>query len=137
MDISVSAMTTAYVPTQAYSPQGVVAVAAQASLAANVASNNTQAPASSTSGQTNSQSQANTTDIQSAASKQTRNARTQDTANVTSSVANFTFEVDQQNHRILKLSDGNGVLIYQIPSKGQLALISAQENEQKRIALVA
>lgn len=134
MDISVSAITTAYVPMQAYGQQGVVA-AAQAGLT--TATGSPQTLASSTSSQTNSQSQPSTAESQSSASAQSQNRRAENAASTTSSVANFTFEVDQQNHRIMKLSDGNGVLIYQIPSKGQLALITAQENEQKHLALVA
>ena len=136
MDIGVSAVTTTFTPQLAYGQPGVVAAAAQASPTTST-TNNGQTPALPTASQTASQPQSNATDLQSSASAQSKNTRAQNTASTTSSVANFTFEVDQQNHRIMKLSDGKGVLIYQIPSKGQLALITAQENEQKRIALVA
>lgn len=136
MDIGVSAVSTAYVPAQAYSPQGGAAVASQMNPAS---SNNTQQQPlpSLTASQSDLQSKANSSNLQSASSRQTKNTSNQNAASQTSEVANFTFEVDRQNHRIMKLSDGNGVLIYQIPSKGQLALITAQENDQKRLALVA
>lgn len=49
----------------------------------------------------------------------------------------YTFEVDQQNHRIMKVSNSRGVLIYQVPSKGELALVEAEEANQKRLLLTA
>lgn len=136
MDIGVSAVATTFIPQQAYGQPGMVAAAAQASPTAST-TNSRQTPTLPAASQAGSQPQSNATDLQSSASTQSKNTRAQNTASAASSVANFTFEVDQQNHRIMKLSDGNGVLIYQIPSKGQLALITAQENEQKHIALVA
>jgi hypothetical protein len=136
MDIGVNAVATTYTPLQAYSQQGMTAAAIQPNPATSVA-NRQQTPTSPTSSQADSQPQSSATDLQSTASKPAKSTPAQNTTSTASSVANFTFEVDQQNHRIVKLSDGNGILIYQIPSKGQLALISAQENEQRRIALVA
>lgn len=40
------------------------------------------------------------------------------------------FEVEYEGkHRVLKVNDSKGVLIYQVPSKGQLHLIQAEENK--------
>ncbi len=49
----------------------------------------------------------------------------------------YSFEVDQKNHKIMKVSDSKGVLIYQVPSKGQLALIESEDASSKRLALTA
>lgn len=135
MNIGVGAVTATYVPMQAYSQQGMMAFAAPSSPA----SNNTNPPpsASQASSQSTSQSGQDASGLQAGNRKQAQNAQGHGAANASASVENITFQIDQQNHRIMKLNDAKGVLIYQIPSKGQLALITAQESEQKRLALVA
>ncbi len=46
--------------------------------------------------------------------------------------ANPVFEVEfQGKHRVMKVNDSQGVLIYQVPSKGQLQLIQAEENKAR------
>lgn len=42
----------------------------------------------------------------------------------------FSFEY-QDKHQVMKVHNSKGFLIYQVPSKGQLALIQAEENPQQ------
>ncbi|NTV94049.1 MAG: hypothetical protein HGA75_01350 [Thiobacillus sp.] len=43
----------------------------------------------------------------------------------------FTFEYEGR-HEIMKVHNGKGFLIYQVPSKGQLALVEAEDSAQQR-----
>lgn len=58
-------------------------------------------------------------------------ARKKDPAAEVASNPGFRFEY-QDNRQIMKVHNVKGVLIYQVPSKGQLALIQAEDSEQQR-----
>ena len=47
-----------------------------------------------------------------------------------SRVPGFSFE-HQDRHQVMKVHNNKGVLIYQVPSKGQLTLIEAEDNTQR------
>jgi len=135
MDLSVSATTASYLPQQAYSRQGgsgarVDAVATAVNAQTAVATNTVGQPGKSQSDNTGTQT-ATTPD------KQAQEAGKKNPAAEVTAKPGYAFEVDQQNHKIMKVSDAKGVLIYQVPSKGQLALVEAEESAQKRIALTA
>lgn len=69
--------------------------------------------------------------------RQLQEARKKDPAAEITSHPGYTFETDSQNRRIMKVSDNKGVLIYQVPSKGELALVEAQDASKQRLALTA
>ncbi len=130
MDISIGAATSApYMPQQAYSQQG----------GANVSANATGPSASSTGQAGATVNVANPGPDQTSASpdRKLQEARKQNPAAAATAQPGYTFEVDPQNHRIMKVNDAKGVLIYQVPSKGQLALVEAQGSTQKNITLTA
>lgn len=57
-------------------------------------------------------------------------ARRQDPAAEVSSTPGFSFEYEG-NRQVMKVHNAKGVLIYQVPSKGQLALIQAEDSAQE------
>jgi hypothetical protein len=132
MDISVSATASAsYLSPQAFSQPGGAGVSANTTGQSTSTQAGSAGPVGTNAG--------NSTASQTAASpdKQLQQARKQNpTAEVTAHPG-YIFEVDQQNHKIMKVSDAKGVLIYQVPSKGQLALVEAQDSAQKSIQLTA
>lgn len=126
MDLSVSAAATTYLPAQAYSQQVGAAVAAAS-----------PAPAANVANQSGSQANTNTPQSSQPLQQQLQAARKKSPATEVTNRPGYNFEVDQQNHKVMKVSDNKGVLIYQVPSKGELALITARESEQKRLQLTA
>lgn len=137
MDIGASAAASSYLPQQAYtSQQGGGSVRADAPVAAN-SQPKPDAPPSRTGSRSGTQANAATAGSPGNTDKQAQEARKKNPAAEVTAHPGYAFEVDSQNHKIMKVSDSKGVLIYQIPSKGQLALVSAQENDQKRLQLTA
>lgn len=57
-------------------------------------------------------------------------ARGKEVASGASRSPGFSFEFQEQ-HRVMKVHNVKGVLIYQVPSKGQLSLIEAEGNAQR------
>lgn len=126
MDLSVNAAATTYLPVQAYSQQaGQAASAAPPNPSANV--------------QNQSASQADTNAAQSSSNleRQLQAARKKNPTAEVAGQRGYNFEVDLQNHKIMKVNDNQGYLIYQVPSKGELTLVTARESEQKRLQLTA
>lgn len=53
-------------------------------------------------------------------------------SSATNDPASPVFMIEYQGkHRVLKVNDSKGVLIYQVPSKGQLQLIQAEDNKAR------
>jgi hypothetical protein len=131
MDISVTAPSVSYSIPQAYNLQGG-AGSRSTPAAVTVA---THADTLVQSGA----SQGNASEAQSSTSpdQQLQEARKKSPAAEVNSQPGFAFELDPKNHRVMKVNDNKGVLIYQVPSKGQLALIEAQESAQKTLRLTA
>jgi len=131
MDLSVST-NFGYATQQAYSQPSV-----QVARAGNTAAGN--APAANATPQQPAAQEGNNAQSNTATSSQKRiqELRKQNPAAEVTTHPGYTFEVDQKNHKVMKVSDSKGVLIYQVPSKGQLALIEADEAAKKHIQLTA
>lgn len=115
MDLSVTAAT-AYLPVQAYAQQAAPrdqAVAEQAVAR----------------GPARTDSMAISPEAQQARDEAARRKERDPTAETAASPG-FRFEY-QDNHRVMKVHNSKGYLIYQVPSKGQLALIQAEEGAQQ------
>lgn len=124
MDLSVSATSSAYTAATAYGQAG----------SASAPRANAQATTPPSGQDTSSTTASN---AQASPDKQLQDARKKNPAAEVTSHPGYAFEVDQQNHKIMKVSDNKGVLIYQVPSKGELALIEAEDSSKKRIQLTA
>jgi hypothetical protein len=136
MDLGVGALTATYLPQQGYSQPGGVSARPVSSVAPDNATNGAQYALSGTTGVAVQADGAGTPNAQST-EKQAQDARKKDPAAEITAQPGYTFEVDQRNNKIMKVSDSKGVLIYQVPSKGQLALVEAQDAAQKRLQLTA
>lgn len=127
MDLSIPA-TTAYLPTQGIGQQadarGSSGATAQGYVAA--AENKDQAS-------TKDQAPANQARLSPEETQKAREAaaRRKEPGAEVARVHGFAFEYEG-NRQVMKVNNEKGILIYQVPSKGHLALIEAEENTRKR-----
>lgn len=63
-------------------------------------------------------------------------ARRRDPAAESAQAPGFVFDYEG-NQRVMKVNNQKGALIYQVPSKGQLALIEAEEDRTDKVRLTA
>jgi hypothetical protein len=63
-------------------------------------------------------------------------ARRKDANSQAADVPGFNF-VYEGKHEVMKVNNAKGVLIYQVPSKGQLTLIEADERREQALRLTA
>ena len=117
MDMIVSALGSAYLP--AVPVQGVVrsSVNAAANAIARTVDQDRLAD--------DPRSRAATSPLEAERARE-ENARRRDPATETARSPGFVFEF-QDSRQVMKVHNAKGVLIYQVPSKGQLALIEAEE----------
>lgn len=122
MDLSVSATASTYLPVQGHAQQ------------AGVRGNNgaeTQDYLATSGGSRRDQTSRTETALVTPETQKAQEeaARRKDPSAEVSRTPGFSFEY-QDNHQVMKVHNAKGVLIYQVPSKGQLALIQAEDNTQ-------
>lgn len=126
MDLSISATSAAYLPMQAYAQQ-----AALAGYPGPTPQQNTTVTADTRGSRQSSATRAELSPASPEAQKaQEEAARRKDPSAEVSRSPGFKFEF-QDSQQIMKVHNAKGVLIYQVPSKGQLALIEAEDNAQR------
>jgi len=126
MDLNLTAatVTAAYLPVQGVAPQSGVRSSSTGNEAQSIAAASGERP-------TAPQSRLDTASTSPEALKAQEEAalRKDPTADLTSTPG-FSFEYED-NHQVMKVHNAKGILIYQVPSKGQLALIQAEESAQQ------
>ncbi len=123
MDLSVSALPATFLQTPAFSQQQVV-------VRGNAGSERDLASSSSAKG--NDRRDDTRVDLSLAAQQSSaEEERKAEASAAAPQLAGFSFEY-QDRQQVMKVHNGKGVLIYQVPSKGQLALIQAADNDAQR-----
>lgn len=131
MDLSASPSVSAYSPNQGYAQ--VIGVRGSGGVAAR------DSTAATTGGDRQPQTLASSSTELSPASLAAQKKREDDaktarkegaSADVAHAVPGFSFTF-QDRHQVMEVHNAKGVLIYQVPSKGQLALIQAEDTNQK------
>ncbi|MFA5081854.1 MAG: hypothetical protein WC474_04815 [Hydrogenophilaceae bacterium] len=125
MDLSVASTTATYPPVQAYP--------AQAGGRGNGgATTQDQAATLDSKGQaTTDQTRLATEEAQKALQEASRKKDTDAPSTEVAQVHGFAFEYEG-TRQVMKVNNEKGVLIYQVPSKGQLALIEAEDDARQR-----
>lgn len=128
MDFGVSTATATYLPTQGFAQQ---ALAREGRGAETVGKIETAGG-----GRRDASAQAESSPASLAAQKAREEAARKNDPSATVSLSpGFSFEY-QDNQRVMTVHNAKGVLIYQVPSKGQLALIQAEDkgrNQELRL----
>lgn len=116
MDLSVTSITTAYQPQQAAVRGNGDADATQGYSTASGGKRQAGAPRAELAAVARDARKAREEDI-----------RDKEPVSDSSRAPGFSFEY-QDSHRVMKVHNVKGVFIYQVPSKGQLALVEADDN---------
>lgn len=128
MDLGVSTATATYLPAQAYAQPAVVRESRSAETVSKIETTGGSRQDTS--------AQAESSPASLAAQKAREEAARKNDPSATVSLSpGFSFEY-QDNQRVMKVHNAKGVLIYQVPSKGQLALIQAEDkgrNQELRL----
>lgn len=129
MDLGVSTAPATYLPTQGFAQQAIVRESRGAETVGKIET-------AGGGGRRDASAQAESSPASLAAQKAREEAtRKKDPSATVSLTPGFSFEY-QDNQRVMTVHNAKGVLIYQVPSKGQLALVQAEDkgrNQELRL----